>query len=87
MTRSAVAGLLYLLQICVYAVGSKSLFGVKLKWKWSVLVGGEIICLLLAGNVKNDKQYDIALLLVYLLGIISGFIMLEGKKKQECSSC
>ncbi len=81
MTRSAVAGLLYLLQICVYAVGSKSLFGVKLKWKWSVLVGGESICLLLAGNVKNDKQYNVALLLVYLLGIISGFIMLEGKKK------
>ena len=83
MLRIIIMLIMYLLQICMYAAGSKALFGIKQKRKWLFPTVGGICCLVAAGMVTTEKQYEAIFLSTYLLAIILEFYLIDGRTKNK----
>lgn len=73
------AGICFL-QICMYTIGSKALFGLKMNYRWLPIIIGGSFALLVFCNVGNLKQYTLFSVLVYFWAMGVSFVMLEGKK-------
>lgn len=79
MIRIGMGILLYCAQLCVYLMGGRAFFELKMKKKWILLITSVIFIMVALGIAKTEKQYDGVFLAIYICAAMVSMCLYEGK--------
>ncbi|MBO5372891.1 MAG: GHKL domain-containing protein [Lachnospiraceae bacterium] len=81
--RMVLVGIMYALQLCMYAVGSNALFSVKMKRKWLPILLGGVFVVVLAGCAESKNAYEWYFQMAYYIPLMTNLCLISGNAKER----